>query len=295
MDDEFEPFNPHAPQWRRKRQAHIYPWGDEDQVNKPDELDDLRPLGAAQRGYDDEANYEILPPKQAMTRSLVGNGNLDRTVSGYPPNSVGEARVHLKRKLPPGTVTDYQRVDGDNLYSPFASLNPGTSGFDGAMDAVGYAGTEMTFGPVDRGTCKDYFGHLDRCRKCQRRLKKRVVRYFRAMQRAQNTRMLPGARGMENFSPETIERELFTDRPEDDEPPVAPKLLPHSKMEPTYHKKQTEEKEDDKKDPGIVENFSNASNMMPSAFLLIFGLLIIFVMDSSRNSLAKGLSKIIKL
>lgn len=285
MRDNYIPRNSMAPQWNHQRTKHIYPWGEEQVIKQPDELDDLSPMGdiVGMNG----SSIDTISPSKALRRSLVSD-HLDRTVSGYPPHSVGELRVRTNSKPPPGMPTDYRSVDGSDLYTPYSALAQNN------LESIGYAGPVMTYGPVEPTACKSYFHHLDHCKKCQRKLKKRVIRYFRAMQHAKEAPMLPGSRGMEHFSPEVLERELFSDRPEDDDSFYSNRSLPspNSKPQAPLSKEKTQNT-----DRNVKEDFGNRSqsNLTPTLLLLVFGLLVIFAMDSSRKSIRSGLTKMVQL
>jgi len=103
----------------------------------------------------------------------------------------------------------------------------------------------------ERTKCDDMFFHLDTCRRCQNKLKKRVIRYFNLLkEQNQDNVLLPGASGMDS--------ELFIDTEVKSQPKVV------------HHKKE------------VKENFTNKKSFDSKILLLLFGLFIIYSLDSQK-------------
>ena len=123
---------------------------------------------------------------------------------------------------------------------------------------------------LENGICQNYFHHIDTCKKCQHRLKKRVIRYFKILNKNNKTpeeSHLPGTSGMNtNYS---FDRELFNDNINlNDQYEINKNTINLQKSE-------------------LIENFSNFNNnnQYTKAFLLmIFGLFIIYVLDFSKKN-----------
>lgn len=109
--------------------------------------------------------------------------------------------------------------------------------------------------------CNDYFHHLDTCKSCQNKLKKRVIRYFNLLQKNKNKQILPGSNGMNSNL--IMDRELFYDNDSENE--------------------MVENKPIQKQ---ITEGFSNYNKEDKNKnllMLMVFGLVIIYTMDVMRN------------
>jgi hypothetical protein len=138
----------------------------------------------------------------------------------------------------------------------------------------GYLGNMTTYKNLNNSPCQDYFYHLDTCRKCQNKLKKRVIRYFKALQKNNKTLnidLLPGAKDINTNH--LIENELFRD--EDD-------LDRYIENEKSEKSEKSEKNENNEKSEKIIENFQNPTNNR-TIFLMMFGLFIIFMMDKIKN------------
>lgn len=113
--------------------------------------------------------------------------------------------------------------------------------------------------------CRDYFYHLDTCKKCQHKLKKRVVNYMKYLQRNKNRQVLPGSSGMNTNL--IMDRELFNDNDHDDS---------DTQIEVSKKTRKT----------NTYEGFSNykkddkTKNLL---MLMIFGLITIYVMDTLKK------------
>ena len=115
---------------------------------------------------------------------------------------------------------------------------------------------------VNKTPCDAFFEHLDSCSKCQKRLKKRVMRYIKTLEKFKNNKLMPNSM----YHPDS---ELFIDKNDNEN------LI-------EYKNKNAERKEKNKKLE--IENFSDYKKIKSEpAFLLFFGLFIIFMMDSSKN------------
>lgn len=249
--------SPYSPRWKNRDRCDFRPWGDEEELDERDACD-------------------ARAPKQYLRRSLVGDGNLNRTESGYPPGSIAEQRVHnVNRRLAPGRPSDVSVYEGNgqNMYTPLTSLAPAFSAQGKSLEPVGYAGPRIAYGNYDNSPCQSYFFHLDTCRRCQRKLKRRVLRYLRALQKSKQNPLLPGARGMDVSS---ADKELFRDSLADNEEPDP------DTDEETEEKKESKEK--------TTEGFTDGTrhNLFPAVFLMLFGLFVIFALDSSKK-VFKGL------
>jgi hypothetical protein len=138
-----------------------------------------------------------------------------------------------------------------------------------SYEPEGYSRTLTTYKNLNKSPCQDYFYHLDTCKKCQHKLKKRVVRYFKALQRhnrSPNTILLPGSKDMKTN--QLLESELFRDDDELDEPSV--------KIEEEKPKPKEKEKEI------VSEGFQNPVNNR-AMYLMLFGLFIIYALDQSKR------------
>jgi hypothetical protein len=189
-----------------------------------------------------------LTPDEYLKRSLVSSPNLDRTFSGYPPGSVGESRV----------MRDFQ---------PSFSQNA------------------LPYNIIRTDPCNDYFYHLDTCKKCQHKLKKRVLRYLRALQRQNTHPLLPGASGYSNQHPE---KELFTDHDNDLDEMFR---LRHSDSD-----REKKAKNSDREPTN--ESFSNfqfrgrggeENRYLPAFILLAFGILTIYALENSKKIIGDGI------
>ena len=159
-------------------------------------------------------------------------------------------REHLKKSLlKDRTVTSSNGSENNDMYEPhgFTSSN--------------------NYKTVENSKCQDYFFHLDTCKKCQNKLKKRVIRYFKVLQKYNKTpedSLLPGTRGMNTDY--LIDNELFSDNSD-------------IKINDKVIKNQTNS-------PEVIENFSNFNKCEPNTkaiLLMLFGLFIIYTLDSLKK------------
>lgn len=151
---------------------------------------------------------------------------------------------------------------------PIRSPHQGVSSYE----PEGYSRTLPTYKNLNKSPCQDYFYHLDTCKKCQHKLKKRVVRYFKALQqhnKTPTTLLLPGTKDMKTN--QLLESELFRDDDEFDEP--------DSKLEDVEKQK---EKPNEKPNEIVMEGFQNPVNNR-AMYLLLFGLFIIYTLDQSKT------------
>lgn len=276
----------------KDRKAHKESFTDVSGVRNKMAQSEFRPWGDEEDIYDQENS---ISPREYLERSLAGNGNIRRSRSGYPPDSVGEARVNQKSINP----TDYlvSKRSGDVVYAPFNA-----SGSQ-SLEPVGYGGPITTYGGTDRSPCKDYFYHLDTCRKCQRKLKRRVARYFRSLQRNKRNPLLPGVQGM---TP-SLDRELFSDYDDLDEMMMIEEkkarsdqvqnnrgelcLSPPSENIPSKNPDNEDVQAAEKVQEGFVDL---GHDYTPGIFLILFGLFVIYSLDTSRKIFSGGGIKIIK-
>ena len=99
---------------------------------------------------------------------------------------------------------------------------------------------------LENSKCQDFFFHLDTCKKCQHKMKRRVVRYLKALQKYKSSDYsLPGLSNVN--SEELLDKELFSDGTD------------------TYYEKD------------VVENFSNPTFNINN-ILLLGCLFIIYMM-----------------
>lgn len=154
---------------------------------------------------------------------------------------------------------------------PITNSNYNTDNID-YYEPHGFTTGLTEYKSLNKSPCNDYFYHLDTCKKCQNKLKKRVIRYFKALKDNDKTPMLPGTRDMRTNH--LLERELFTDKKED-----------IYNYEPDI--KSIDNKYNDKsKQKEIVENFNEGSPSNTKAvFLMFFGLFIIYTLDNSSKML----------
>jgi hypothetical protein len=144
-------------------------------------------------------------------------------------------------------------------------------------DPQGFSTGLTEYKSLNNSPCQDYFYHLDTCKKCQNKLKKRVIRYFKVLQNNNKTPLLPGTLYMKTN--QLIDRELFRD--ENDEVDVY-NYEPCQTSDPDrkyIDNGNTKQKE-------IVENFNGGSSPNTQAiFLMFFGLFIIYTLDNSSKIL----------
>lgn len=277
-----ESFNAISPIYDQTRlnRSEFRPWGDE--VDQSD--DDLS-------------------PDEYLQRSLVGNPGLRRSRSGYPPtpiapgppNTVGEERVVNPQRIQPNTPSDHlvYKPSQKKLYAPFNPLGYSKSGH--VLEPTGVAGQVMTYGDLqgnmEEPQCNDYFFHLDTCRRCQKKLKKRVARYFKALQQHKLNPLLPGAQGVGSAS---ADRELFSDYDDIDEmmnlarkPDIYQDKRGSLCLDPPSKEIKGDTDQDVEANQKIQEGFRgndiDLPDYTPSIFLLLFGLLVIYLMDRSGN------------
>lgn len=138
----------------------------------------------------------------------------------------------------------------------------------------GYTSLSSTYKNLNKSPCQDYFYHLDTCKKCQNKLKKRVIRYFKVLQRNNKTptTLLPGTRDMKtNY---LIESELFRDDTPDD-------IDSNQDIVNNQNNEKIKEKNKRKNNDEIIEGFQNPVNNR-AIYLILFGLFIIYTLDKSK-------------
>ena len=188
------------------------------------------------------------PPEISNDTTIRAWGEVES--NEYPSINELSPKEHLKKSL----LRDRPIQDSSQEVSEY--------------EPEGYSRNLTTYKNLNNSHCQDYFYHLDTCRKCQHKLKKRVVRYFKALQRhnkTSNTILLPGTKDMKTN--QLLENELFRDEDEFDEPEV---------------KIEEKQKEEKSKEKPIVEGFQNPTNNR-AIFLILFGLFIIYTLDQSRR------------
>lgn len=255
-------------QQNHMKKSEFRPWGDQEEIEE---------------SWDRPSTSLTLSPQQYLQQSLVGNGNLDRSISGFPPGSIEEERVRSSgRRKQKANI-------GSRIYTPFNAIDDGSE--DGRyLEPVGYGGPTIMYESDEliKTPCQDYFYHLDTCRRCQKKLKKRVIRYFKVLQRNQLNPLLPGTQGLGAVS---LDKELFTDYDEMDEmmaiarqPPGT--VLQNKRGELCLDPKPQQIEKDD-----LKEDFANIPvgyDYTPAMFLLIFGLLVIYALDHTGDILKGG-------
>jgi hypothetical protein len=276
-----ESFTDVSPEFNQReiRPSEFRPWGDRVDIEQ-----------------EEKREMASMTPQEYLNRSLAGNGNLNRTMSGFPPGSVGQARVMQVQKFKSGTPNDHlvYKPTGNTVYAPFNPMDYKTKE-GGHLDPVGYGGPMMTYGDMEKSPCQDYFYHLDTCRRCQRKLKKRVARYFRALQRNHLNPLLPGAQGLGAAS---LDKELFTDYDDMDEmmnlarkPGVLQNKRGELCLDPPSKPIKGDTNEDVETNQMIQENFGNIPtgyDFTPAMYLLLFGLFVIYALDNSRKGFLSG-------
>jgi len=176
--------------------------------------------------------------------------------NNYPSVNEMSPKEHLKKSLLRDRPYQNANQDESRVYEP-----------------SGYSGFLTTYKNLNKSPCQDYFYHLDTCKKCQHKLKKRVVRYFKALQkhnRTSNTVLLPGIKDMKTN--QLLESELFRDDDETD---------PYEREIKEETNKEEKPKEKTEK---VVEGFQNPVNNK-AIYLLLFGLFIIYTLDNSKKML----------
>lgn len=201
------------------------------------------------------------PPNSRMEKTMRAWGEIEPLSinydQNYPPPDEISPREHLKKSLLSDRGFSYHDEGSVSNYEP-----------------QGYHKQMTNYKTIKHTPCQDYFYHLDTCKKCQAKLKKRVIRYFKALERQKRkTLSLPGTRDIGI----NADRELFTDEDYDIEYPE----IESGNQKNKDNEKDSEKKSDKKK---IIENFSldTSFNTQP-LFLIFFGLFIIYMLDISKK------------
>ena len=127
---------------------------------------------------------------------------------------------------------------------------------------------------VENSECEDYFFHLDTCKKCQSRMKKRVMKYFKLLKKngkLTDNYFNTGANDMKTDY--VLDRELFSD---------------NSKIDNSLDNKDNKNNKDktDKTNKDDIEHFTQFNDSDPTTkgvILLLFGLFIIYTIDSFKK------------
>lgn len=209
-----------------------------------------------ERRFEGGRRFEAEPPVLKHSNQLKAWGNVQED-SPYKDISVSDEnpRDMLKRSL----MRDRPSYDLTTSSHEPAGYN-----------------SEGTYKLVRRHSkCRDYFHHLDTCKKCQDKLKKRVIKYFNLLQKSKNKQILPGSNGMNANL--VMDRELFHDNDHD---------VNNIKVDDI---KVNNIKFDDKTNnqKNNIEGFSDYSKEKNKnkniLMLMVFGLITIYVMDSLKN------------
>lgn len=182
---------------------------------------------------------------------LDDSNNLEH---GYPLVSDISPKEHLKKSLLRDRPYKEQHYNKDEYYR-------------GVYEPSGNLETLARYKNLEQSKCNDYFYHLDTCKKCQNKLKKRVVRYLKALQNNKRMNLLPGSSGVNSHL--LIEKELFRD--DDDEHNDV------NETKPLSNKKHIPKE-------NLIENFSNPTNNK-ALYLLLFGIFVIYTLDNSNKML----------
>lgn len=199
--------------------------------------------------------YEAEPPNVSNDTTIRAWGEVES--NNYPSVDEMSPKEHLKK----------------SLLRERPIQNPNYDDTVSAYEPEGYSRSLTSYKKFDKSPCQDYFYHLDTCKKCQHKLKKRVVRYFKALQkhnRTSNTVLLPGIKDMKTN--QLLESELFRDDDETD---------PYEREIKEETNKEEKPKEKTEK---VVEGFQNPVNNK-AIYLLLFGLFIIYTLDNSKKML----------
>jgi hypothetical protein len=129
----------------------------------------------------------------------------------------------------------------------------------GTYEPKGYSNIN-SYKTLESSQCKDFFFHLDSCKKCQDKMKKRVNRYIKSLQDKPDN--LPGTFGM---SYDLIDKQLFSDG-------INYESKPNIKLDTKLN----------------IEHFSNYDNNSKAIILLFFGLFIIYILDTSKKLIKTG-------
>jgi len=191
------------------------------------------------------------PPNISNDTTIRAWGEIES--NDYPSVDEMSPKEHLKKSLLRDRQYQNSNHNEETIYEP-----------------SGYSGFLTTYKNLNKSPCQDYFYHLDTCKKCQNKLKKRVIRYFKALQKhnkTSNTILLSGTKDMKTN--QLLESELFRDEDENDiyEPEV--------KQEPVQ----------EKTNEIVTEGFQNPVNNK-AVYLLLFGLFIIYTLDNSKKMLS---------
>jgi len=195
--------------------------------------------------------YEAEPPNVSNDTTIRAWGEVES--NNYPSVDEMSPKEHLKK----------------SLLRERPIQNPNYDDTVSAYEPEGYSRSLTSYKKFDKSPCQDYFYHLDTCKKCQHKLKKRVIRYFKALQKHNKTpNLLPGTKDMKTN--QMIDNELFRDEDEYDIP-----YEPEHKVETKRNVKEN-----------VVENFQNPTNTR-AIFLMVFGLFIIYTLDNSKKMLSQ--------
>ena len=167
-------------------------------------------------------------------------------------------REHLKKSLLKDRIitdSNYGSENNDTMYEPQGFLS------------------SNHYKTLENSKCQDYFFHLDTCKKCQDKLKKRVIRYFKILQKYNKTpqdSLLPGTR--DRRTDYLLDKELFSDNAD-------------TPINDQYEVKKNKTNFNSNS-PEVIENFSNFNKCEPNTkaiLLMLFGLFIIYALDSSKK------------
>ena len=167
-------------------------------------------------------------------------------------------------------------ITNSNNNIDYYEPNQNNSSLLQTSEPQGFSSGIKEYKSLNKSPCQDYFYHLDNCKKCQNKLKKRVIRYFKVLQDNNKTPLLPGTRDMKTN--QLLERELFSDEKEDiynNEP----NSKYNSKLDNKLDNKLINNIDNFKNEQQeVVENFNVGSHPNTQAiFLMFFGLFIIYL------------------
>ena len=221
--------------------------------------------------YDDEPYY-------GLSRLESSDKNKNNTFKQY--------NQHLENHKQSFVELDYNKLWGEQFenaskLSPREYLKqsilgnrPNPTSFQTNInnEPEGVSERSTKYGQIVNSECNDFFYHLDTCKKCQHRLRKRVRKYIKKLYKQNQTELKSGMSGFYDNG----DRELFTDETDDDE----------TDDDETDDEETNESNfSSNKKTEKVVEGFQTQHNKNDlSAFLLMaFGIIVIYGLDTMKK------------
>ena len=221
-----------------------------------------------EEAYGEDFANKVNPSSESMVYMYKNDADLeDSRVDSYEKNkrkiheeSDRYVRNHKKSFIDPYDEKLLKLTPKENLKRSLLSDRPYLKYTTEQFEPEGVSEKFSRYGQIVNSECNDFFYHLDTCKKCQNRLKKRIRRYIKKLQESNNTTFNPGMIGYCSNQ----DRELFKDKEEDVEEDVE------------------EENTETFKNNTIKEGFQTKKNDISSLLLMIFGVLVIYGLDTVK-------------